>query len=184
MEGPGQGEQKPGTLKDLRDTGDVDHFVLDLVPQLAEPGADADRGKALGALDFLLRFREHRGVVTERAPKEAEEGAVGDAVASAPMTLSWAHDSKVHPALQRAAIDEWMEQQTRDDAAPGILDDRSTQGGDGSRHPPRHPHGAPRVRMDHRRVIVGQAVEGVGAGSRAALQGAGADDEEDDGEGV
>ena len=113
--------KKPGTLKELRDAGDVDPFVLDLVPRLAEPGADADRGKALGALAFLLRFREHRGVVTERAPKEAdaEEGAEGGAVASAPMTLSWAHDSKVHPALQRAAIDEWMEQQTRDDAAPG-----------------------------------------------------------------
>ena len=55
--------KKPGTLKDLRDTGDVDHFVLDLVPQLAEPGADADRGKAPALWIFSFVSAKDRGVV-------------------------------------------------------------------------------------------------------------------------
>ena len=71
-----------------------------------------ERAKALGALDFLINFHAHRGIVSEMRPK-AKEGEEGVAAAGAdrPRILSWAHDERVHPIIQRAVIDEFMEEQ-------------------------------------------------------------------------
>lgn len=99
----------------------------------AEPsggGTDTDeaarqkvRAKALAALDFLLVFHGHRGVVSEMRPK-AEEGddAAAVGVVDRPRTLSWSHESKVDPLIQRAVIDEWMEEQLPEEGK-GTKDD-------------------------------------------------------------
>ena len=125
--------KKPAAFKELEASGDVDPFTLSLVSKLAEPsgggtGAEEavrqkDRAKALGALDFLLLFHGHRGVVTEdngrsrgagRESKNKEEEdnrEQEDDEKNKPRTLSWAHESKVDPVIQRAVIDEFMEEQ-------------------------------------------------------------------------
>ena len=87
----------------------------------------------------MLVFHGHRGVVTEDTGRgrknkdggDGEEGGEDKAAAAAaaaevemdkPRPLSWAHESKVDLLIQRAVIDEWMEEQlpeegkgTRDD---------------------------------------------------------------------
>jgi len=135
--------KKPAAFKELEASGDVDPFTLSLVPKLAEPsgggtGAEEavrqkDRAKALGALDFLLVFHGHRGVITEdtgrsRSGKNKQDGedggeeedkdkdkdnngGGGGTQLDKPRTLSWAHESKVDPLIQRAVIDEFMEEQ-------------------------------------------------------------------------
>ena len=72
--------KKPSAMKQLRDEGagvGFDAYVLDLVPRLADVGGipdaqkelEKERAKALAALDVLLEFHAHRGVVTERREK-------------------------------------------------------------------------------------------------------------------
>lgn len=82
-----------------------------------------ERAKALGALDFLINFHAHRGIVSEMRPK-AKEGEEGVAAAGAdrPRILSWAHDERVHPIIQRAVIDEFMEEQLPEEGK-GTKDD-------------------------------------------------------------
>jgi hypothetical protein len=102
-----------------------------------EAARQRQRAKALGALDFLLVFHGHRGVVTEDTGRgrrkegedaeggEGAEGAgagAGLGVVDPPRTLSWAHESKVDPVIQRAAIDEWMEEQLPEEGV-GSRDD-------------------------------------------------------------
>ena len=125
--------KKPSKLESLRANGDVDSFVLDLVPRLERlSGADAasdaasqrEAAKALAFLDALLAFRSHKGAVLERRPKKRdaddadardardanEEKKSSDAFAS----LSWTHDTKVDLVTQRAFIDAFMEQSRSD----------------------------------------------------------------------
>lgn len=88
------------------------------------------RAKALGALDFLLAFHGHRGVITEDSGRGrnkdgggAGEGDERGGVDAPPRAqLSWAHESKVDPLIQRAVIDEWMEEQLPEEGK-GTKDD-------------------------------------------------------------
>ena len=127
--------KKPSAMKQLRDEGagvGFDAYVLDLVPRLADVGGipdaqkelERERAKALAALDVLLEFHAHRGVVTERREKRGgdeggEGGDPGDDASLGPLVISWAHDARVHPVVQRAAVEEWMEEQVRDDGGGG-----------------------------------------------------------------
>ena len=124
--------KKPSAMKQLRDEGagvGFDAYVLDLVPRLADVGGipdaqkelERERAKALAALDVLLEFHAHRGVVTERREKRGgdeggEGGDPGDDASLGPLVISWAHDARVHPVVRRA-VEEWMEEQVRDDGA-------------------------------------------------------------------
>ena len=113
--------KKPSALEELRANGDLDSFVLDLIPKLSDKnygGVDAvsetkmkkEAAKALAALDQLLVFRQHKGVVSERRPKKKDEDGNEDGIdETAPFQLSWTHDTKVDGVTQRAYIDTFME---------------------------------------------------------------------------
>ena len=124
--------KKPSKLESLRANGDVDSFVLDLVPRLDQTGSDAasqrEAAKALAFLDALLAFRSHKGAVSERRRKkrDADDGDARDASRDADdaekqsfvdddfVSLSWTHDTKVDLVTQRAFIDAFMEQSRSD----------------------------------------------------------------------
>ena len=108
--------KKPSAMKQLRDEGagvGFDAYVLDLVPRLADVGGipdaqkelEKERAKALAAMDVLLEFHAHRGVVTERREKRGgdeggEGGDPGDDASLGPLVISWAHDARVHPVVR------------------------------------------------------------------------------------
>ena len=113
--------RKPSRLESLRANGDVDSFVLDLVPRLQSLGVDAasqkEAAKALAFLDALLAFQSHKGVVVERRPKKRDadaDAASGAEKSDAFAPLSWTHETKVDAITQRAYIDAFMEQSRSD----------------------------------------------------------------------
>jgi hypothetical protein len=79
--------KKPSAMKELRDGGVVDEFVLGLVPKLAEhSGGATDReendrqkgkAKALAAMDFLLVFLGGKDFISEKREKR-NDGGDGD----------------------------------------------------------------------------------------------------------
>ena len=119
--------KKPSRLESLRANGDVDSFVLDLVPRLesigtvldaaSDAGSQKEAAKALAFLDALLAFRSHKGVVVERRPKKRDadaDAASGAEKSDAFAPLSWTHETKVDAITQRAYIDAFMEQSRSD----------------------------------------------------------------------
>lgn len=122
--------KKPSAMKELRDGGVVDDFVLGLVPKLAEhSGGATDReendrqkgkAKALAAMDFLLVFLGGKDFISEKREKR-NDGGDGDGDKdggdgaeqkyTGNKILSWTTRERVDPTIQRACVELFMELQ-------------------------------------------------------------------------
>jgi len=113
--------KKPSAMDTLRAGGDLDVFVLDLVPELQrqshfsaavdasnETAMKKEAAKALAALDQLLAFRQHKGIVVERRPRRKDDNGNELDTSDEPLSVSWTHETKVDSVTQRAYIDTFM----------------------------------------------------------------------------
>ncbi|EEH58491.1 uncharacterized protein MICPUCDRAFT_38768 [Micromonas pusilla CCMP1545] len=129
-----EASKKPSKMKELEADGHFDAYTLSLVPKIAEgtgvPGGDKHeesrrrklRAKSLAALDFLIKFYVHKGVVVERREKKrkGEEEIEIDSAVPKPWILLWTDESKVHPFVQRGVVDAFTElQRSEDGTLPG-----------------------------------------------------------------
>lgn len=123
--------KKPGAMKELRDGGGVDDFVLGLVPKLAEHSGGATdreendrqktRAKALAALDFLLVFLHAKDHISEKRErrKDVDGDDDDDDAYTGNKILSWTTRERVDPGIQRACVDAFMEEQRSGGADSG-----------------------------------------------------------------
>ena len=102
--------KKPGAMKELRDGGGVDDFVLGLVPKLAEHSGGATdreendrqktRAKALAALDFLLVFLHAKDHISEKRERRKDvDGDDDDDAYTGNKILSWTTRERVDLSL-------------------------------------------------------------------------------------
>ena len=178
--------KKPGAMKELRDGGGVDDFVLGLVPKLAEHSGGATdreendrqktRAKALAALDFLLVFLHSKDHISEKRERRKDvEGVDDDDAYTGNKILSWTTRKRVDPGIQRACVDAshggaairrrgGRRRRARARRTQAVL---APQGDEGPALSPHHPHVAQGVQLRRGPGRVGgedeDGREGVGA---------------------
>ena len=113
--------KKPSAMKELRDGGGVDDFILGLVPKLAEHSGGATdreendrqktRAKALAALDFLLVFLHAKDHISEKRERRKDVEGDDDDAYTGNKYLSWTTRERVDAGIQRACVDAFMEEQ-------------------------------------------------------------------------
>ena len=199
--------KKPSAMKELRDGGVVDEFVLGLVPKLAEhSGGATDReendrqkgkAKALAAMDFLLVFLGGKDFISEKREKR-NDGGDGDGDKDGGDQRTKVHreqDPVVDHARARGPDDPARLRRIVHGVAtsgwPGGADGPGpgraptvlqAQAHEGPGVPARHTHGAARVFVGRRPGRARGSDEDEREGADAARQGVGVRGEEDAGE--